>query len=433
MNSRKYKIITFGCKVNSYESQALAENLEKLNYSYDENFPDLIIVNTCAVTSVSEKKCLTKVRSLSNQHPKAQIIVVGCSSQLHSQDYLAISNVKIVAGNSCKSSVLSYLYNKEKINFVKSSLRQEFYDSNLCISRFEHHIRAFIKIQDGCDNFCSYCVIPLVRGNSRSRSHEAIIAEIKRLFQNDYKEIVITGIDMGSYQCPDDKNYRLEQLLNDIVEVTPPGCRIRVSSLEASQITDKIISLFANNSDKLVSHIHIPLQSGSPEILEKMNRKYDLEQFFDLTQKLKKLIPNIGLSTDVIVGFPGESRKLFDETYEFIRRVGFMRVHVFPYSPRPFTKAAKMGDQVSTAEKKERVHLLIELSDRLSKEFHEKMVGIQLPVLFESEYQKDGHNYYQGYTSNYLEVSLSADKSLIGQIIVVDVTEKGFRLNNIKI
>lgn len=428
MIKKTYLTHSFGCKVNSYEIEALEEYLDSLGYQKSTD-PEYIIINSCAVTSTSESKCLTKVRSLASFFKEAKILVVGCSSQLHKERYLAIPNVLVVAGNSSKLEALQILLKEDgKKDLVKGSIRHEEYDHDICIARFKSETRAFLKIQDGCDNFCSYCVIPLVRGNSRSRKHQDIIFEAKRLFQNNYKEIVLTGIDMGHYQDKSAPNYDLYQLLLDLLKIVPKDARLRISSLETSQIDNRIIDLFLTYKSKLATHLHIPLQSGSRAVLKRMNRLYDLEGFLNVVRSIRARVPQIGLSSDVIVGFPGEDEDSFLETYNFIKEVGFMRLHVFPYSPRPLTPAAHFKNQVDGATKKRRVHELIELGATLEKDFIASLLGQELVVLFESVSVKDGKSFYKGYSENYLEVQIASEEDLINQLRLVLVTKEGYKL-----
>ena len=302
----------------------------------------------------------------------------------------------------------------------------EKFEEDIKISNFGKECRAFVKIQDGCDNFCSYCIIPRTRGNSRSRSHEEIIEEVKRLYKSDYRELVITGIDMGSYEDPNDDEYKLDDLIEDIIINTPDGYRIRISSLETSQMTQKLLDLFINHSDKLVSHVHIPLQSGSSEIVKAMHRKYDLEEFVEKVNYLRKHLPYLALSTDVIVGFPGETEDLFMETYKFIEKLKFMRLHVFPYSPRPGTLAASLKDQIPGNIKKERVHRLIDLGNKLQEEYIKFCNGQTFVFLAEKVIKKDGKLIYQGYLDNYLEISVECEKDILSKLVKVKVDNGKF-------
>lgn len=348
----KFKIITFGCKVNAYESEGFKEDLLSKGFveAKNDEEADICIVNTCAVTSTAERKCLQAVRRMSKANPNISIGVVGCSTQINKDKYLEISGVKTVYGNTEKSRVVQDLIKEVNTDNVLPSIRHVEYDAQT-ITKFGHEVRAFVKIQDGCDNFCSYCIIPFTRGNSRSRKAQDIVDEIQLLINSGYKEVVLTGIDMGSYKEPID-GYGFSSLLALILKTFDGQVRFRISSLEESQINEEVISLYGMYPTTLVPHLHIPLQSGSETILKAMRRKYDLKSFIELTDTLKRRFEYLALSTDVIVGFPGETEELFMETYNFIEKVGFMRLHVFPYSRRPGTLANSMKEQVEQSVKK---------------------------------------------------------------------------------
>ena len=422
---KSFYIMTFGCKVNSYESESVREMLENKGYVRVANFKDadIVVFNTCAVTRVSEKKCLTKIRSISAKYPSKTLACFGCYAQLHPEEILENAKVHVLVGSSNKHLIADYLeeyFNTGKTTVnVEKNLRKTFYE-RIGITHFLSEARAFVKIQDGCDNFCSYCVIPLTRGVSRSRPHEDILKEIKELALNDYREIVLTGVDMGSYD--DGENYKLSELINDILEVEPKTFRVRIGSLEASQINEKIIDTYATNP-RLVPHIHIPLQSGCERILELMGRKYDLNEFYNLTVELKNKIPHLALSTDVIVGFPTETDEEYKITEDFIKKVGFMRLHVFPYSARPYTKAAQMKGQVRRDVAKKRVNMLTEVGEELGKEYYESNLGKTLSVLVEEELFRNGKvKFYRGYTENYLDVKVKSEDDLIGKIVDIKLS-----------
>lgn len=421
---KSFLIITFGCKVNTYETEAIKEELIQGGYVVAKSIDkaDLVIFNTCSVTRVSEKKCLTKIRSIANNYPNKICACFGCFSQLHPEEIAEIDCVKVIIGNRYKDKFVDYInnyyLNGERTINVKTNLRQSIYE-NLNIDRFGSEIRAFVKIQDGCDNFCSYCVIPLTRGKSCSRNKQDILDEISRLASNGYREIVLSGVDMGSYE--NGENYHLAELIEDILKVEPSTFRLRISSLEASQINDKIIAIYKNNH-RLVPHLHIPLQSGNEHILELMGRKYDLNSFYDLTIKLKEEISHLALSTDVIVGFPSETDEEFNSTCEFVKKVGFMRVHVFPYSARPFTAAAKMKNQVSRMCAKKRVMILNELGHELGREFKSHYIGQNVQVLIEEELsQINGSRAFRGYSENYIDLTILSKENLLGKLVEVKV------------
>ena len=304
---------------------------------------------------------------------------------------------------------------------VLPSIRHVEYDAQT-ITKFGHEVRAFVKIQDGCDNFCSYCIIPFTRGNSRSRKAQDIVDEIQLLINSGYKEVVLTGIDMGSYKEPID-GYGFSSLLALILKTFDGQVRFRISSLEESQINEEVISLYGMYPTTLVPHLHIPLQSGSETILKAMRRKYDLKSFIELTDTLKRRFEYLALSTDVIVGFPGETEELFMETYNFIEKVGFMSLHVFPYSRRPGTLANSMKEQVEQSVKNDRVRRLIALGDKLSKEYMTKFIGVPLDLLIEEKLED---NKYRGYTQNYLDLMVESTEDLMGKMVKVSI-DKDFK------
>ncbi len=411
---KKFMIITLGCKVNSYESQATREALIKNGY-IEENNPDIIIVNSCAVTSMAEHKSRQKVSSLAKKYPNSIIVVCGCSSQYHTSSYKDIPNVKIIMGNNDHLKLISllkqYEENKKQIIDVDKSTRLRTYQK-LNITSFDEKIRAFVKISDGCNNFCSYCIIPYTRGNLRSREKDEILCEIKTLVNNNYQEIVITGIDSASYGY-EFENYNFNSLLKDIIKINGLK-RLRISSIEASQIDDEFIEIL-KSSNIIAPHLHIPLQSGSDSVLKRMRRKYTCEEFYQKIKKIKDEIPDIALACDVIVGFPGESEEEFEETYNFIKKCDFSFLHIFPYSPREGTLASTLPNQIPSQIKKQRVNKLIELGNQLSQKYEEKFINKNVTVLIESYNPKT--NLYHGLSENYLPCDIKSEKNIINMFI----------------
>ncbi len=420
--AKTFKTITFGCKVNSYETEALKENMIKQGYIFtQEDKADIFVVNTCAVTQVAEKKAMEKLRSLQRNYPESEIVVMGCFSQLHPEKIETIENVKVLAGVSNRNQIAELVKKQENENIVASNTRKLDYEDST-ISSFTSDVRAFVKIQDGCDNFCSYCVIPLTRGKSRSRKKDSILAEIRNLALNGYKEIVLTGIDMGSYN--NGPTYKIDDLVEDILNLDVKTFRVRISSLETSQVSDRLINLMSTNP-RLVPHMHLPLQSGAKRICQLMFRKYDLEGFYNLTCKLKEKVENIAISTDVIVGFPSETEQDFQESYDFINKVKFMRLHVFPYSRRPLTKAYYMKDQVDRGVSKNRVRILNDLSNKLAKEYYDSFIGKELEVLVEEKLETTSKGIvYRGYTQNYIDVKILSKEDLFNHIVKVKIEDK---------
>ena len=393
----KFNIITLGCKVNSYESNFMKEALVKNGFSFcnlNEKC-DILILNTCTVTDTSDKKSLKEVRRLKRENPNAILVVCGCSVQNDKTKYDDL-DINILMGNINKSNIVSiiekYLDDNTPVEYVAKTRDLPFENMEVDIS---DHTRAYIKIEDGCDNFCSYCIIPFVRGKKRSKDFSLVLREVQHLANNGYKEIVLTGIDTGGYES---NGKDLTDLIHEMSKINGIE-RIRQSSIEITQINEKFINELKNNK-KICDHIHIPLQSGSDSILKLMNRKYDLKYFFDKIDMIRSVRPDISITTDVIVGFPGETEEMFLETMETCKKINFSKIHAFPYSERKGTKASMMDGKVPESVKHERVKKLLELSDSLEKSYYDKFKGKNKDVLIEevNEFGSKGH------TSNYLMV-----------------------------
>ena len=393
----KFNIITLGCKVNSYESNFMKEALVKNGFSFcnlNEKC-DILILNTCTVTDTSDKKSLKEVRRLKRENPNAILVVCGCSVQNDKTKYDDLG-INILMGNINKSNIVSiiekYLDDKTPVEYVAKTRDLPFENMEVDIS---DHTRAYIKIEDGCDNFCSYCIIPFVRGKKRSKDFSLVLREVQHLANNGYKEIVLTGIDTGGYES---NGKDLTDLIHEMSKINGIE-RIRQSSIEITQINEKFINELKNNN-KICDHIHIPLQSGSDSILKLMSRKYDLKYFFDKIDMIRSVRPDISITTDVIVGFPGETGEMFLETMETCKKINFSKIHAFPYSERKGTKASMMDGKVPESVKHERVKKLLELSDSLEKSYYDKFKGKNKDVLIEevNEFGSKGH------TSNYLMV-----------------------------
>ena len=404
----KFNIVTFGCKVNQYESNMMKERMLSSNFFYVENMNEanIIIVNTCSVTNVADKKCLKMIRRIKREYPNSILVVAGCSSQ-NKQEIYENLDIDILIGNKDKSKidVLLKEYIETHKRYVKFYNDRNLEFEDMLISDY-NHIRAFIKIEDGCDNFCSYCIIPYVRGSVRSKNFETVIKEAKLLTQKGHKEIVLTGIHTGHYM---DNNHDLTDLINELSKIDDL-LRIRISSIEITELNDKFLNMLSENK-KVCDHIHIPLQAGSDEILKKMNRKYDLKYYEEKIKKIRMIRPDISITTDIIVGFPYETDELFNETLEFSRKMNFSKIHVFPYSIRIGTSAANMPNQVDEKVKKERVKKLMDLSEVMEKEYYNKFVGKELDILVE----ECDNNVSIGHTSNYLMVTLNETLE-VGQI-----------------
>lgn len=404
----KFNIVTFGCKVNQYESNMMKERMLSSYFFYVENISEanIIVVNTCSVTNVADKKCLKMIRRIKREYPNSILVVAGCSSQ-NKQEIYENLDIDILIGNKDKSKIDILLkeYIKTHKRYVKFYNDRKLDFEDMLISDY-NHIRAFIKIEDGCDNFCSYCIIPYVRGSVRSKNFETVIKEAKLLTQKGHKEIVLTGIHTGHYM---DNDYDLTDLINELSKIEDL-LRIRISSIEITELNDKFLNMLSTNK-KVCDHLHIPLQAGSDEILKKMNRKYDLKYYEEKIKKIRMIRPDISITTDIIVGFPYETDKLFNETLEFSRKMNFSKIHVFPYSIRLGTSAANMPNQVDESIKKERVKKLMDLSETMEKEYYNKFVGKELDILVE----ECDNNVSIGHSSNYLMIRLN-EKLEVGQI-----------------
>lgn len=411
---KTYTTISLGCKVNAYEISALIARLEELGYKEDKNNPDVAIINTCSVTSTADQKSRQHIRKLISNYPNAIVVVMGCYSQGQHKFIKDEIKADIITGTSNRDKIIDLIENfhkGEQIDICELNPRLYQYEE-LGITNHSENVRAYLKIQDGCDNFCSYCLIPYRRGKSRSRNHDIILKEAKSLVENGYKEIVLTGIHVGGYG-KDLQNDSFSSLVDDLLNINDLY-RLRISSIEESEIDSHLIDLI-NNKDNLANHFHIPLQAGSDTVLKRMNRKYNKEQFLSKIKLIQKACPNVALTTDVIVGFPGETDEEFNETYEFIKECGFNMLHVFPFSSREGTVASKMKDQIDPRIKKERTLKLIELSNSLWEEYTNKFVGKEVEVLIEQFDDKNGLNI--GHTSNYLEVKIPGNENLVGKIV----------------
>ncbi len=417
----KFKIITLGCKVNTYESNSISDTLLANGYekALDDRQADIVIINTCTVTNTANNKSLKMIRHAIRNNRDAIIIVTGCSAQVYHKQIMEIDGVSIIIGTVGKSQILKYIEeykkNKEQIIDVKNNTNILFEEMKL--NNFDK-TRAFVKIQDGCNNFCSYCIIPFTRGSVRSRNKDEIINEIKTLINYGHHEIVLTGIHTGNYGEEFD-NYDFASLLSDLVKIQGLD-RLRISSIEVTELNDRVLSILEKEK-VLVSHLHIPLQAGTDKILKAMNRKYDTKYFKEKIDKIRTIRPDISISTDVIVGFPGETEEDFIESMDFINSMKFSKIHVFPYSKREGTKAATFDNQIDEKVKKDRARLLIKLSKKLEIEYMDKFMGKE--VSFIPEVFDNGFVY--GHTGNYLYVKANGTsddlkKNKIVEIIDID-------------
>lgn len=416
----KVGICSLGCKVNIYESEFMEGLLKDNGYTIVdfEDKADIYIINTCSVTNESDKKSRKMINRAKRNNKDAIIVVMGCYSQVSPDEIEA----DVILGNKDKSKIVDILNEYKKTHESKKIIHDltkvEF--EKMEISKFENHTRAFVKIQDGCNAFCSYCIIPYARGRIRSKVKEDVINEVSKLVSEGYKEIVLTGIHTGRYGI--DINTSLEELLKELIEI--PGIyRIRLSSIEINEITPGIIKLL-KESNVMAKHLHIPLQSGSNKILKLMNRRYNKEEFIDMVNTLKE-IEGISLTTDLIVGFPNEGEEEFNETMDTLNKVGFTKIHTFPYSKRKGTPAASMDNQVLPEVKKERVHKVLELSNIYEYKYYENNIGKAYDGVVEVHNSGD----IIVHTSNFIPVIIDNNNLNNNDIVEVEITE----INNNKV
>ena len=421
---KSFYIKTLGCKVNSYESEFIRNLLLSSGLKEVNNNADICIVNTCTVTNTADNKSKQVINNIKKNNPRGIVIAMGCFCQFREKEIKELINADIIIGNRDKSKILEYIleFEKTKKQIVK------FYDMNnvefedMEVKKYNKHHRAFIKIEDGCNNFCSYCIIPYVRGQVRSKSFNKCIIEAQELVLSGHKELVLAGIHTGQYNS---EGKRLCDLINRLSEIDGLK-RIRLSSVEIVELDEGMQDIIKNNN-KFVSHLHIPLQAGSNNILHSMNRRYTREEFIEMVKVIKELRPCISLSTDIIVGFPGETEEDFNDTLKLSKEVGFSKIHVFPYSDRTGTVASRMKDKVDGNIKKERVQKLIELSNELERKYFEENLNKEVEVLIEEE--KDGCFY--GFTNNYIPLKLEGDYK-INQIYKLILKKEyiNFNMNN---
>lgn len=424
---------TLGCKVNHYETEAIWQLFKEAGYERTEyeRVADVYVINTCTVTNTGDKKSRQVIRRAIRKNPDGVICVTGCYAQTSPAEIMAIPGVDIVVGTQDRVKMLEYIeqFKKERqpINGVRNIMKTRVYEE-LDVPSFTDRTRASLKIQEGCNNFCTFCIIPWARGLMRSRDPKEVVAQAQQLVDAGYKEIVLTGIHTGGYG-EDLKDYNLAMLLRDLDEQVEGLKRIRISSIEASQISDEVIEVL-KKSDKVVRHLHIPIQSGSDTVLKRMRRKYTMKSFAERLDRLKEALPGLAITSDVIVGFPGETEEEFMETYNFIKKYKFSELHVFPYSKRTGTPAARMEDQIDEEVKNNRVHRLIELSNQLAKEYASQFEDEVLEIIPEERFKEESNeDLYVGYTDNYLKVVLPANEDMVGKIVKVKITKAGYPYN----
>ena len=420
---KKVAFYTLGCKVNQYETEAMLELFEKEGYekAETEDYADVYVINTCTVTHMSDRKSRQYIRRMKKKNPDAIIAVVGCYSQVSPEEILSIDEVNLVMGTNDRKKIV------EEVKKIDASRKVSTVDDIMKVKAFEEieinktngKTRAFMKIQDGCDRYCSYCIIPYARGRVRSRDLESIVKEVENLASNGYKEVVLTGIHVASYgkdiKDSDIKLLDVIKQINDIEGIE----RIRLSSVEPILFTDEFVET-VSTMDKVCPHYHLSLQSGCDETLKRMKRRYTTEEYKAIVDRLRAAIPNVSITTDVIVGFPGETNEEFDKTYEFLKDIELTHMHVFKYSPRKGTPAATMENQVDPSTKHDRSEKLLQLNEENFNKFGQKMLDKEFNVLFE---QKVGDNKYEGLTENYVKVIVQSDNDISEQILKVKIKD----------
>ena len=421
-NERKkiISILTLGCKVNTYETEAVEELLKNSGYNIGrfEEYADVYIVNTCTVTAMSDKKSRQMIRRTRKLNPSAVVVVMGCYSQKAPHEILEIEEVNLVLGTSNRKAILGEIENitsQDKRIIVEDIMKIRDFEE-LEISEVRDRARALVKIQDGCDRFCSYCIIPFTRGPVRSRKLENIKEEVIRIVKNGYKEVVLTGIHVASYG-KDSGDISLIDVIESIAEIDGLE-RIRTSSVEPLIITEEFVQRLSR-VDKFCPHFHLSLQSGSDSVLSRMNRRYTSQEYREAVNTIRRTFPYAAITTDVIVGFPEETDQEFEQTYEFLKELRLYETHIFKYSPRNGTKAAEMPDQVDPAVKNSRSECLIKLNEKNKKEFENLHIGQIVDILIETH----ENGYATGHTKNYIKVGIKTLENLSNQIIKSRITD----------
>ena len=419
-------LIALGCKVNQYETNAMSQKLIENGYKVVEHTQkaDIYIINTCTVTNMSDRKSRQMIRRAKEMNPKAFIIAVGCYVQVSKEEVEKIEEIDLALGNEEKVNIVDYCNKllEEKDSEKQSAMEdvmqaKEF--SEFGETSYTEKTRAVIKVQDGCDRFCSYCIIPYARGRVRSRKPEHIIKEIENIAKQGIKEVVITGIHIASYGKDFRNGYKLIDLLEEINQIEGIE-RIRLGSIEPLLITEEFVQRLTK-LEKICEHFHLSLQSGCDETLKRMNRRYTIEQFTEIVERLRVAYSNVNLTTDIIVGFPGETEEEFNKTYKFLENIKFYKMHIFKYSQRKGTKAAEMPEQISPEEKEKRSKKLIELSDKNEEEYNKKYIGKTVEVLWEEEKQGT----YKGHTKNYVLVESNSkhQENMLEQVVIKEATK----------
>jgi threonylcarbamoyladenosine tRNA methylthiotransferase MtaB len=418
---KKVALYTLGCRVNQYETEAMAESFIKKGYKvvdFDE-FADVYVINTCTVTNVGDRKSRQMIRKTKKINPEAVVVAAGCYAQVSPDEVAGIEGVDVVVGTADKGKIADlveeFLKDKKQIKHVGNIMSLREFEE-LEIDEYQDKTRAFLKIQDGCDRFCSYCLIPFARGPVRSRTPENIEKEVKKLSQNGFKEIILSGIHVASYG-KDLGGIRLVDIV-ELIDKIEGIERIRIGSIDPTFFTEGVIDRL-RAVKKFCPHFHLSLQSGCDDTLKRMNRHYTTSEYKDIVEKLRDAFEDASITTDIIVGFPGETEEEFNTTYEFLKDIKLSKMHIFKYSPRKGTRAEQLKNPVSPEEKERRSKVLIELDEKLEREFIEKFIDRKMDVLFE----EGVNNIYSGYTKNYIRVEVESCDDLTGKILDVKLIE----------
>ena len=426
-NNKIVSFITLGCKVNQYETNAMAQKFKEKGYKVieGETKADIYVINTCTVTNMSDRKSRQMLRKMKDINKNAIIVACGCYVQVSKEEVEQMEEIDFVLGNNEKKNIVEYVEkyieeNKKEENMEDVMQQREFVDFGDVT--YTEKTRAVIKVQDGCDRFCSYCIIPYARGRVRSRKPQSVISEIEKIAKQGIQEVVVTGIHVASYGKDFNNDYKLIDLLEEINKIEGIK-RIRLGSIEPLLITEEFVERL-KKLEKICHHFHLSLQSGCDETLKRMNRRYTIEEFKEIVNRLRKNYEDVILTTDIIVGFPGETEEEFNKTYEFLKDIKFYKMHVFKYSPRKGTKAAKMPKQIDGKQKEMRSKKLIELSDFNEKTYNEAYINKEVEVLFEEE--KEGM--YKGHTENYILVYYKSEENLENKMkkVICKEVEKNY-------
>lgn len=426
--NKTVSFLTLGCKVNQYDSDAMRTIFLQQGYKAvkEEEEADVYVINTCSVTSIGDRKSRQMVRKIRRKHPQAVIAVAGCYAQIAPEIFEAMGDIDVIVGAQNRSKIVEYVEQAQKkektINAVKDIMSVTEFENLYVDAEGETKTRAFIKVQEGCDNYCTFCIIPFARGKLKSRKQKDAVEEIRRLVAKGYREIVLTGIHLGNYGRDLHDGTSLATLVEELLRI-PNLLRIRMGSIESVELSDDLINLI-KNEPRVCRHLHLPIQSGSDAVLRRMNRHYRLPEYKKLISELREKIPGLALTTDLIVGFPGETEENFMETLETLRELRFSAIHVFPYSQRTGTPAAVFPNQVPGDIKKDRVHRVQELEKEISKEYRKTFLQKTVHVLIEEE--KNG--YFEGLSDEYIRVSITdknVEKGRLYSVYVENLTEDG--------